>query len=162
MFATNFSAFFLSLIAVFAAGGLPPTCEGYSLQMSATSSSSPKAFKPIKTKAISSTKLFYTNEATSASTTALASSVSVSRSCRSNPKFDPVQAIAFLNDPTRKYKKRSRTRFLSDLDRERRVLTKAAAKAQAKANFEFGQRAAQRAIQSVLKEHGIDDSFITP
>ncbi|KAG7342657.1 hypothetical protein IV203_020601 [Nitzschia inconspicua] len=162
MFATNFSAFFLALIAMFAAG-LPSTCEGYSLRMSATSNSSPKAFKPIKTKAKSSTKLFYANEATSASSTTLASSVvSVSSRRRSNQTFDPVKAIAFLNDPTRKYKKRSRARFLSDLDRERHALTKAAAKAQAKANFEFGQRAAQRAIRSVLKEHGIDDSFITP
>jgi hypothetical protein len=163
----SFPTFFLSLVALIAIG-LPTTSDALSLQMAATSSSktsSSKSFKPLKTSKTSSTKLYYANEATPSSTTTLTgprTTLTKSNRHRRQQRLDPVQAIAFLNDPERKYKKRSRPRFLSDLDRERRALTKAAAKAQAQANFEFGQRAAQRAIDSVLKEHGITDACITP
>lgn len=96
-------------------------------------------------------------------TTTLGAPPKVSLHKKKNKKkknVDPIKAIAFLNDPERKYKKRMRPRFLSDMDRERRAFTKAAVKAQAKANFEFGQRAAERAIQSVLEEHNIQDTNI--
>lgn len=75
---------------------------------------------------------------------------------------DPVMAIAFLMDPTRRYKKRRRPRFLSDLDRERRAFAKAALRAQTMSKFQEGQRAAERAIQSVMEEHNIDDPYIAP
>jgi hypothetical protein len=162
----SFPTFFLSLVALVAIG-LPTTSDAFSLQMAAMHSSktSSKSFKSLKTSKTSSTRLNYANEATPSSTTTLTgprTTLTKSNRHRRQQRLDPVQTIAFLNDPERKYKKRSRPRFLSDLDRERRALTKAAAKAQAQANFEFGQRAAQRAIESVLKEHGITDACISP
>jgi hypothetical protein len=85
--------------------------------------------------------------------------VSLLKKKKNKKNADPITAIDSLNDPEHKYKKRRRPRYLSDMDRERRAFVKAAAKAQAKANFEFGQHAAERAIQSVLEEHNIQDTI---
>lgn len=73
-----------------------------------------------------------------------------------------ISSIAFLDDPTRTYKKRGAPKLLSALDNKRQALKRAITKAQAKAQFEFGQRCAERAIASVLKEHGIQDNAIMP
>jgi hypothetical protein len=102
-------------------------------------------------KKVSSTKLNY---ASSDMMTTLEASpkVSLHKKKKNKKHVDPIKAIAFLNDPERKYKKRMRPRYLSDMDRERHAF--------AKANFEFGQRAAERAIQSVLEEHNIQDANI--
>eukprot|EP00539_Tryblionella_compressa_P003002 CAMPEP_0178739556 /NCGR_PEP_ID=MMETSP0744-20121128/4119_1 /TAXON_ID=913974 /ORGANISM="Nitzschia punctata, Strain CCMP561" /LENGTH=139 /DNA_ID=CAMNT_0020392269 /DNA_START=119 /DNA_END=539 /DNA_ORIENTATION=- len=137
------------------------TSLAFTLQMASSSSSSPtRSSRKQSGGSSSSTKLFY---ASPESVATLDSPPTVTAPRRKKKTgLDPVKAIAFLNDPERKYKKRMRPRYLSDLDRERRALTKAAAMAQAKANYEFGRRAAERAIQSVLKEHGIEDDTILP
>jgi hypothetical protein len=125
--------------------------EAFSLQMASSSSSNSKK--------ISSTKLNYANSDTMITLEA-PPKVSLLEKNKNKKNADPIKAIAFLNDPERKYKKRMRPRYLSDMDRERRAFVKAAAKAQANANFEFGQRAAERAIRSVLEEHNIQDTNI--
>lgn len=161
---TTRPSFLFVVIAMFVTG-LTTSSEAFCLQMAAmstppskTSSRTPKPFLPIvKTKKTSFiTRLNYANDATRTT------SRSNRRQNSGRPRLDPVKAIAFLNDPERKYKKRSRPRYLSAFDRERRAISKAAVKAQAQANFEFGQRAAQRAIKSVLKEHGIEDTCTAP
>jgi hypothetical protein len=129
---------------------LSSSSEAFSLQMSSSSSNSKK---------VSSTKLNYASS-DMMTTLDAPSRVSLHKKKKNKKNVDPIKAIAFLNDPERKYKKRMRPRYLSDMDRERRAFTKAAARAQAKANFEFGQRAAERAIQSVLEEHNIQDANI--
>jgi hypothetical protein len=89
--------------------------------------------------------------------------VTTTRSRRTIKKTDEeeqdVLPIAFLNDHTRRYKKRRRQpRFMSVLDRERRAWDKAASKSRALAKFQEGQLAAERAILSVFEDHNIEDN----
>lgn len=117
----------------------------------------------IKAAKTSSTKLSYARSNDDGSSTLTMDPRKVSVSTTRKPKqaeADPIQMIAFLNDPSRRYKKSRRPRMLSDFDRQRRAFAKAAEKAQAMAKFQEGQRAAERAILSVLEEHNIQDPFI--
>ena len=86
-----------------------------------------------------------------------------------NHEHDPVQSIAFLNDSNRKYKKSSfrRPMTLSELDRKRTSLERAMKKAKAKARghnhqaqFEYGQRCAERALESIFRDYGMTNENV--
>jgi len=111
----------------------------------------------------SSTKLAYTRSNDASSTITMDPPPKVTTTRRKKKQAeDRIETIAFLNDPSRRYQKRRRPRALSDFDRERRAMAKAATKAQVMAKFQEGQRAAEKAILSVLKEHNIQDDCIAP
>mmetsp|Transcript_44269 Transcript_44269/g.128010 ORF Transcript_44269/g.128010 Transcript_44269/m.128010 type:complete len:153 (+) Transcript_44269:87-545(+) len=116
----------------------------------------------------SSTQLSYqrSNEAESSSTITLDPSTVVktrtSKKNRPATQTDPIESIAFLNDPERRYKKHRRPRALSDYDREKRAFAKAVVQQQAKKKFQEGQKAAEQAIMAVLKEYDIQDPCIAP
>jgi hypothetical protein len=157
---------FATVVAILLASVSSPS-EAFSMRMvgsgsSASKSSSIKPNSSLKTRRDSTTKIYYANSGRPAVTLDKSPTLGRKKSTKKQ-RLDPVQTIAFLNDPERKYKKSSmRPKLLSVLDRQRNAMNKAALKAQAQANFVFGQRSAERAIRSVLKEHGIEDGFIVP
>lgn len=112
----------------------------------------------------SSTKLDYARSNDSSSTITLEPPkvATTERNRHQKQVEDPLETIAFLNDPSRRYQKRRRPRALSDFDRERKAMAKAATKMQCQALFQEGQRAAERAIMSVLNEHNIQDDTFAP
>lgn len=57
-----------------------------------------------------------------------------------NPKEeDPIQAIAFLDDPNRCYKKSNRPRTLSEIEKRRRAFEETIAKIKAEKKARRGQ-----------------------